>query len=545
MSVLRDILEKGYVDPEILEALDEEQKQMLFIQMRQEQMRKFAAYEEMLERKGLPARRPKKKAVRWRTGTDGDVWVWVMGDHPDDKTIEQILEEEARREARVRALQELEHEHEASNSMEEALKAQLGSLRVGATGGSIYEESDNSWEDQINGKPPLLLQPQTHASVGLHIRNFENNQANRNTPPQKTSPIPKQNGIGNGGLTASPQKAVVTTFSTPTPQVAVIGAKGTTRVDRGPPPPVPARPPQFPSVTKPPATQNVQPLPVATPEILDLTLRTAEQQNGLGVKMRQQKNSSEESTQEVHKRESEIFQTIQDKREQLRKDAEIEAEREKLAWEEQEKRSREAEATIKAIAQKAREQHRQLLRTSTSILPALADTNATSLREAIKNLPRPPRPKNRDEIISWFKKNELGRGTGFDPKTGLPAPWFHGIISRDAAEQLLVEKPTGSFLVRVSERIWGYTVSYVVGNGSCKHFLIERIEQGYQFLGTNQIVHDSLFDLIIYHESAPITAKGGEILKWSVGQTTRPFDYADLLPETTNNNGVRKLNGRF
>lgn len=45
-----------------------------------------------------------------------------------------------------------------------------------------------------------------------------------------------------------------------------------------------------------------------------------------------------------------------------------------------------------------------------------------------------------------------------------------------------------------------YTVSYVVGDGTFKHFLVERIPEGYQFLGTNQVVHDQLFDLISYHE---------------------------------------------
>lgn len=49
-----------------------------------------------------------------------------------------------------------------------------------------------------------------------------------------------------------------------------------------------------------------------------------------------------------------------------------------------ERKAREAEAQIRRIAQKAREQHRQQsLRTSTSILPALKDTNAVSLREAM------------------------------------------------------------------------------------------------------------------------------------------------------------------
>ncbi|RCN24075.1 hypothetical protein ANCCAN_30235 [Ancylostoma caninum] len=81
---------------------------------------------------------------------------------------------------------------------------------------------------------------------------------------------------------------------------------------------------------------------------------------------------------------------------------------------------------MRKMAQKAREQHRQLIRTSTSILPALKDTKATSLREAIKNLPRPPKPKSRAAIVDWFKRDEWPRGTGQDPKTRMPAPWFHG-----------------------------------------------------------------------------------------------------------------------
>lgn len=68
------------------------------------------------------------------------------------------------------------------------------------------------------------------------------------------------------------------------------------------------------------------------------------------------------------------------------------------------------------------------------------------------------------------------------------------------AEELLVDKPAGSFLVRVSERIWGYTISYVVKDAVTKHFLVEKLADGYQFLGTNQIVHQSLYDLVVYHK---------------------------------------------
>ena len=44
---------------------------------------------------------------------------------------------------------------------------------------------------------------------------------------------------------------------------------------------------------------------------------------------------------------------------------------------------------------------------------------------------------------------------------------FKGVIDRGAAERLLEEKPVGSFLVRLSKRIWGYTVSV---RGTIKDF---------------------------------------------------------------------------
>lgn len=43
-----------FVDPEILEALDEEQKQILFIKMREEQVKRWRAFEEKCEQEGEP-----------------------------------------------------------------------------------------------------------------------------------------------------------------------------------------------------------------------------------------------------------------------------------------------------------------------------------------------------------------------------------------------------------------------------------------------------------------------------------------------------------
>lgn len=121
-------------------------------------------------------------------------------------------------------------------------------------------------------------------------------------------------------------------------------------------------------------------------------------------------------------------------------------------------------------------------------------------------LPRPPKPQSREAIVEWYLKEELPSGSGLEIGTSRFAPWFHGIIGREEAEQLLKPpRPAGSFLVRVSARIWGYAISYNVDavGGRVKHFLIEKVTEnggGYQLYGTNQLVHASLWDLITYHQ---------------------------------------------
>lgn len=48
-----------------------------------------------------------RKSVQWLQGKDGEVWVWVMGDAPEDKPYEvivkELMEERARRQAQLEA----------------------------------------------------------------------------------------------------------------------------------------------------------------------------------------------------------------------------------------------------------------------------------------------------------------------------------------------------------------------------------------------------------------------------------------------------------
>uniref|UniRef100_A0A3Q4MDW9 Zgc:100829 n=1 Tax=Neolamprologus brichardi TaxID=32507 RepID=A0A3Q4MDW9_NEOBR len=76
--MLQQILKDMYIDPEVLEALNEEQKKTLFLKMRQEQVRRWKEREEKLEREGGDAE--SKRSVSWQLGRDGDVAVVVIGE---------------------------------------------------------------------------------------------------------------------------------------------------------------------------------------------------------------------------------------------------------------------------------------------------------------------------------------------------------------------------------------------------------------------------------------------------------------------------------
>lgn len=74
-----------------------------------------------------------------------------------------------------------------------------------------------------------------------------------------------------------------------------------------------------------------------------------------------------------------------------------------------------------------------------------------------------------------------------------------GILTVQRANELLSTCVPGSFLIRVSERIKGYVLSYLSKDG-CKHFLIDASTDSYSFLGADQLQHASLADLVEYHK---------------------------------------------
>ncbi|XP_022075563.1 hematopoietic SH2 domain-containing protein homolog [Acanthochromis polyacanthus] len=127
------------------------------------------------------------------------------------------------------------------------------------------------------------------------------------------------------------------------------------------------------------------------------------------------------------------------------------------------------------------------------------------------------------DAVTWFKKSQLQSVIC----NGVVPEWFHGIISRKTAEELLVSKPPGYFLIRVSESRIGYTLSYRADD-RCRHFMIDVLEDGrYIILGEDRC-HRSLQDLVDFHHRTPIMPFC-QVLTVACGQSSENIDYAELL----------------
>ncbi|XP_052686418.1 SH2 domain-containing protein 4A-like [Crassostrea angulata] len=107
--MLQQILQTMTVDPDLLSELSDEQKAILFVKIREEQVRRYNEFEKKNQDDRIP-RKPKKGRmnVDFLLGKNGREWVWVMGEHKHDRSIEEMIELEIQESALKEAEREIE-----------------------------------------------------------------------------------------------------------------------------------------------------------------------------------------------------------------------------------------------------------------------------------------------------------------------------------------------------------------------------------------------------------------------------------------------------
>ncbi|KAJ8365160.1 hypothetical protein SKAU_G00139910 [Synaphobranchus kaupii] len=450
---MQQILQDMVIEPDLLAELNEEQKHILFYKIRQEQVRHWEYRDSQNPGPSGCSRKGGRQGIQWLLGSDGEVWVWVMGEGPGDRPFEEIVEqlmsERARRQAQQEA-QELWRVKEAE--IEQKFREAVAKEKARSVAGKWKEETEDRKEERIREQLKKC--------------------------------------------------------------------------------------------------------------------KEEERQRG-----------EEEVRRTVERRAKELYISLRQE--------ERRSEREDKEWEEQLRRSKAADEEMTFKARRARDEykrqslraiekglvagisglfqkthpngsghnrrHSSVMESSVTPIPTEAiqsttgpsgqpppahnrrrqnrrhSTTAVQLTDS-STWVRPLRPCSRDSIRRWFRVEQRPKRAGYERKSNNIAPWFHGIISRQESEALLMNAREGCFLVRVSERIWGYTLSYRTASGF-KHFLIDASGDYYSFLGVDQSRHATLADLIDFHKEEVITTSGGELLQESRKQRSSSSDYGGLFQE--------------
>ncbi|XP_041884512.1 myosin-IIIb-like isoform X2 [Corvus kubaryi] len=140
------------------------------------------------------------------------------------------------------------------------------------------------------------------------------------------------------------------------------------------------------------------------------------------------------------------------------------------------------------------------------------------------------RKLKRGATLRWFKETQAQKVMQDD---GAFPSWLHGMISRREAENLLIDKPLGCFLVRISQSRPGYILTYR-GEGRCRHYMIQMQPNArYVILGEDR-AHASLTELVQYHQTVGIQPFM-EILTVPCGQRDVPFWPSSLAASALEN----------
>lgn len=138
----------------------------------------------------------------------------------------------------------------------------------------------------------------------------------------------------------------------------------------------------------------------------------------------------------------------------------------------------------------------------------------------------------RAKSIKWFQEVEMKKGAGQTDEGDGFELWFHGIITRNQSEGLLLKREPGAFLVRVSESRFGYSLSHYVAVGKrIKHYMIDQTPDGqYQVVGNTRLF-PSLNDLVAHHRRHKIVATDPVCLIEPCGQEEGHNDLEEIVQD--------------
>lgn len=433
--MLKQILRDMYIDPEILAGLDDTQKQTLFCKMREEQIRRWRIWDQQqIEQKSndIDQSSAMKRHVQFRNGEDGEPWVWIMGEHADDRTIDEILADEAKQKARQ--LAEIE-----TKELRKSYEAELSDIITYEPIPKINDNHHHHHNHHHMQTDEIIDDLEIYCSVD-ELRD-RINHAKAYASPKLTNNIKQLQNIYNSRISNFNLTCI--------------------------------QPEQPAEILK--EISNNKPSQKVSARILLWEKRM------------------------IGEKTNEIYRRLQKKQQETVKEVEEAAKKHEALWQEQERKAKEAENQIREIARRAREEHRK----SVNVEQSATDIECSSSQMMI-NSSSPPlsldsnisRPLNQDAVVKWYRNEEFPRNSGIDLKSGKPYQWFYGLVSRNDAEQMLLTELSGTFLVRLSEKIWGYAISYK-DNDRCKHYLVDASGGMYKFLGPNQLSHNNLGNLFI------------------------------------------------
>ncbi|XP_041707473.2 mucin-2 isoform X1 [Coregonus clupeaformis] len=252
--MLQQILKDMYIDPDVLEALNEDQKKTLFLKMREEQVRRWTEREEKDGDHRPKSKTANSKKVSWLLGRDGDVAVMVIGEVDELKTSKLLCTGPV--------------ERRAPPSLHNNTRHQTTSLKSNLVNRPASETIRTQRED---------LPPKTQPGIQLNLK--ENSEEVRTLPPlqvagseqQPPAAVEKQAELKQDVEVDAPQEKPVLLSYRPHPRAGPSNLRLGTTLSSIPksititPSPVPSSTPSpVPTVTQSPVPKTITPVPTIT-----------------------------------------------------------------------------------------------------------------------------------------------------------------------------------------------------------------------------------------------------------------------------------------